>query len=83
MTPTPTPFREQPASTIVLQMCSTRAMTHAHRIRFHVKLQALRLLVMERRLEEDVDGGIRSTRCGTSHENSGGSTRYEWSHRFT
>ena len=28
MTPTPTPFREQPASTIVLQMCSTRAMTH-------------------------------------------------------
>ena len=29
MTPTPTPFREQPASTIVLQMCSTRAMTHA------------------------------------------------------
>ena len=49
MTPTPTPFREQPASTIVLQMCSTRAMTHAHRIRFHVKPQALQLLVMERR----------------------------------
>jgi len=49
VTPIPTPFREQPASTIVLQTCFTRAMTHAHRIRFHVKPQALRLLVMERR----------------------------------
>ena len=38
-----------------------QAITHAHRIRFHVKPQALQLLVMERRREEDADGDIRST----------------------
>ena len=45
----------------VRQTCLTRAMTHAHRIRFHVKPQARRLLVMERRREGGADGDIRLT----------------------
>ena len=47
--PAPALFRERCASMTVRQTCLTRAMTHAHRIRFHVKAQPLRLLVMERR----------------------------------
>ena len=58
-------------------------MTLVYRIQFHVKPQALRLLVMERCREEDADG-ISLRRPEEEHpENNGGSTRHEWSHRFT
>lgn len=59
----------------VRQTCLTRAMTHAHRIRFHVKPQALRLLVMSV-VEKKALMVISAPRSyGTSHEYSGGSTQ--------